>query len=247
MSKDDVYLAFTQANQSFSNANNIASDTQAAKDLYKQAILGYEKIIDSGKLHNSKLYYNLANSYLLTHDIGRAILNYRRAQLLDSSNPDIHKNLSFARSKRQDSFAVTTQKKVLRRLFFWHYDFSMQTRFVIGGICFTVFCLWLTLRLWILKWPAVVPVCSVVLLIAICMIASVSVEQYLLKTYRSGVITADSIVARQGDGNNYPQSFSDPLHSGVEFELIEKRPGWLHIRLSSDQETWIPDHSADLI
>jgi hypothetical protein len=79
------------------------------------------------------------------------------------------------------------------------------------------------------------------------MIASVSVEQYVLTTYRSGVITADSIVARQGDGNNYPESFSEPLGSGVEFDLIEQRPGWLHIKLSSDQDTWIPDHSAELI
>ena len=247
MSKEDVYLAFTQANQNFSNANDIASDPQAAQDLYKLAVLGYKRVIESGKIHNSKLYYNLANSYLLTNDIGRAILNYRRGQRLDASNPDIHKNLSFARSKRQDRFAITTQKKVLKRLFFWHYDFSMQIRFVIGGICFAIFCMWLILRLWILKWPAVVPVCGVMLLLTICMIASLAVEQYALTAYRSGVITADFIVTRQGDGNNYPQSFSEPLHSGVEFDLIEQRPGWLHIKLPSDQDTWIPDDSAELI
>ena len=247
LSKDEIHLAFTQANNAFAKANHLADAPQQSQALYQQAITGYEEIIKAGGIHNAKLYYNLANSYLLTEDLGRAILNYRRAQHLDSSNPDIHKNLNFARSKRIDQFSVTTQKKILERLFFWHYDFSMKIRFVIGGICLSILCIWLILKIWIVKWPAVIPVCSVMLLGLIGMTTSVAIEQHTLLTHRSGVIVADAVVARQGDSENYPEGFSKPLHAGIEFEVIEQRPGWLYIKLSSDQNTWIPAYSAELI
>ena len=79
------------------------------------------------------------------------------------------------------------------------------------------------------------------------MVVSVMVEQHALSTHRSGVIVSDSVVARQGDSTNYPESFSDPLGAGIEFDVIEQRPGWLHIELSNDQDTWIPDKAAELI
>jgi len=246
MSKDEVYLAFTQANDAFAKANQ-ASDEAQRTQFYQEAIAGYNRIIEAGGIHNAKLYYNLANSYLLTDDLGRAILHYRRAQRLDSSNPDIHKNLNFARSKRTDQFAVTAEKKILERLFFWHYDFSVKTRFVIGGICFAVFCIWLVLRLWIAKWPAVVPVCCVTVLIAVAMTLSVAIEMHAMATHHSGVILSASVIARQGDGENYPKSFNESLHAGVEFDVLEQRPDWLHVELPNGQDTWIPTRSAELI
>ena len=246
MSKDDIFLTFTQANQAFSQAND-ETDGVKTQELYRQAIVGYENIITDGGIHNSKLYYNLANSYFLTDQLGKAIINYRRAEQLDSTDPDIHKNLNYARSKRVDQFATTSKRKVLQRLFFWHYDFSMQTRLIIGGISLTIFCLWLILKSWFVRWPAALPVCAVMFLIMISMALSISTEFYSIANHRSGAIIAGSVIARQGDGMNYPQSFTDPLHEGIEFELLESRPDWLHIKLSNGLDTWIPDHSAELI
>ncbi len=247
MSNDEMLLAYTRANEYFSQANRVSQQTQEAKELYRLAILNYEKIIEQGGIHNAKLYYNLANSYLLAGDIGEAILNYRRAQRLDGSNPDIHKNLSFARSRRVDKLTATTSKKVLERLFFWHWDFSVRTRFLTGGICFALLCLWLTGRVWFVKWQGTGPVCTVLFIIFAAMAGSVVVDQYAESNNLSGVITADSVIARQGDGQNYPQSFNEPLHEGVEFEVIEQRPGWLHVKLANGENTWVPQEAAKLI
>lgn len=246
MSRDDSLLLFSQANQTFSKANETKNPQEAAI-LYEKAILDYEKIIDEGGIKNAKLYYNLANAYVLNNNIGKAILNYRRAQLLDSSNPDIYKNLNFARSKRIDNIPVSSQKKILERLFFWHYDFSTQTRFILGGIGFAVFCIWLTLKLWIARWPAIKMVCILSLLLAVCMISSVGAEYYTAKKYLGGVIIAESVIARQGDGNNYLQSFNEPLHAGVEFDVLEQRSGWLHIQLADGHDAWIPEQSSEII
>jgi len=246
MPHDENQLVFSEANKAFLQANNTANSNDSEK-LYEQAILGYEKIIDQGCIKNAKLYYNLANAYLLKGNIAKAILNYRRAQVLDSSNPDIYKNLNFARSHRVDNIPVSVQKKVMERLFFWHYDFSMGNKFIIGGIFFAIFCIWLTLRIWFTKWPAAGAVCIISFLLALSMISSVLIEYHSQKVNRNGVIIAETVIARQGDGNNYPQSFDEPLHTGLEFDLLEHRSGWLHIKIANGQDAWIPEQSAELI
>ena len=62
-----------------------------------------------------------------------------------------------------------------------------------------------------------------------------------------GVIIADSLVARQGDGHSYEPSFSSGLHSGTEFLVLEDRGDWWHIRLADGRETWIVAGAGELI
>lgn len=247
MTRDQALLAFAEANRTFRQANESTGDPQKARDLYDQAILEYEKIIDESGIKNAKLYYNLANACLLKGDLGRAILNYRRALQLDPANPEILKNLTFARSRRTDQIPVTAEEKVLSRLFFWHYAWSLRTRLLVGGACFALLCLWLTARAWTRKLPALPALYILLLLVTSAMAASVVLEQVACGRNLAGVIIADSVIARQGDGLNYPQSFTEPLHEGTEFDLIQRRSGWLHIRLSDGSETWIPDTAAEII
>ena len=57
---------------------------------------GYETVLHE-KGYSAPVLYNLANAYFLEGQIGRAILNYNRAQLLAPDDPDIAANLNFAR------------------------------------------------------------------------------------------------------------------------------------------------------
>jgi hypothetical protein len=84
-------------------------------------------------------------------------------------------------------------------------------------------------------------------ILTICFLASLIVESGSKSGRVCGVVTAKEVVARQGDGQNYSPSFKEPLHEGTEFDLLENRAGWLHIKLSDDSDGWIPDSSADLI
>lgn len=113
--KEQIYVLFSQANDAFRQANSIRSNSEKAEKLYEKAILSYEKIIDQGQIKNAGLYYNLANTYFLKKDLGGAILNYRRAERLDSSDANIQKNLSFARSRRTDKVNLKTEKGSYRR------------------------------------------------------------------------------------------------------------------------------------
>ena len=79
------------------------------------------------------------------------------------------------------------------------------------------------------------------------LVTSVILEANRQAHTRSGVITATEVVARQGDGPNYPPSFKDPLHAGTEFRLLEQRPGWLHVELADGTDAWIPDDTAGIV
>jgi hypothetical protein len=255
MSKEQVSSLFTQANQFFREANSTTDDPQTAQKLYEKAILNYEKIISDAGIKNPKLYYNLGNAYFLKEDIGRAILNYRRAENLDKADTNIQKNLAFARSRRIDKVEIKTEKRILETLFFWHYDFSIKTKFIITCIFFAIVCISVTFMLWRSTWgrPPAGKSASAVATAVICgllmvsFLASVIVENRARASTICGVITADQVIARQGDGPNYPESFTEPLHAGTEFDLLERRPDWFHIRLSDDSEGWIPDNAAEVI
>jgi len=247
LSKEKTTSLFNQANGSFREANSITNDPNQAGRLYENAILNYEKIINEGGIRNPKLYYNLGNAYFLKEDLGRAILNYRRAEELDKADANIQKNLAFARSRRIDKVTVKTEKRVLQTLFFWHYDFSIKTKFLLTCLCFAILCVSLTFMTWRGKaapWIAAMVICG---LLSVCFLTSVILETQARSYHVFGVITADEVVARQGDGPNYPESFKDPLHAGTEFDLLERRSGWFHIRLSDNSDGWIPDNAAELI
>jgi len=247
LTTEQVHWLFNQANQFFREANATTNETEKARKLYEKAILNYEKIISDGRINNSKLYYNLANAYFLKEDIGRAILNYRRAERLDKADTNIQKNLAFARSRRIDTVEVKTEERILETLFFWHYDFSIRTKILLTCLCFAIVCISLTVILWRNKSAGAVVTSAICGLLTVSFLASVVVESRSRATTICGVITAGQVVARQGDGPNYPESFTDPLHAGTEFDLLERREGWFHIILADDSEGWIPDNAADLI
>jgi hypothetical protein len=247
MPTEQVYSLFNQANQFFREANATTDNPEQAQKLYEKAILNYEKIINDAGIKNPKLYYNLGNAYFLKEDIGRAILNYRRAENLDKADTNIQKNLAFARSRRIDKVEVKTEERILETLFFWHYDFSVKTKFLLTCICLAIVCISVTATLWRGKSASLVITATICFLLTVSFLASVIVETRSQANTIRGVITNQQVVARQGDGPNYPESFTEPLHAGTEFDLLERRPGWFHIMLSDDSEGWIPDNAAELI
>jgi hypothetical protein len=244
--KEQLYILFNQANETFRQANSTDSSVKADK-LYEKAILTYEKIISEGQIENAKLYYNLGNAYLLKNDIGKAILNYRRAQKLDSSDANIQKNLEFARSQRIDKITPKARKRIMKTLFFWHYDFSLRTKFILLCLFFAISCIALTIIVWLGRTAITSATMVIAGILTLLFLISVVVENRERTRLICGVITVEKVVARQGDGQNYPASFKEPLHAGTEFDVLERRPGWLHIRLSDNNDSWIPNNSAELI
>jgi tetratricopeptide (TPR) repeat protein len=167
VSGEQLFSLLGQANEAFRQANSTANNAEQ-QQLYEKSILFYEKIMNEGGVKNAKLYYNLANAYLLKNDIGKAVLNYRRAEKLDRTDTNIQKNLAFALSRRLDKVELKSEKQILQTLFFWHYDLSVKTRFALACLCFALLCTGLTVMIWFGR------TASVTVMSVICCILTVS-------------------------------------------------------------------------
>jgi hypothetical protein len=100
-------------------------------------------------------------------------------------------------------------------------------------------------RLWWKRLPgAVVGIAGCV---AVLLLASLLVEATVTRRRPAGVILAEEVIARKGDGASYQPAFSEPLHAGTEFVLRESRSGWYYIELPDGRLAWIPSEAAELV
>ena len=78
------------------------SDPAAADAFYRKALLRFERLVNEGGVRNGRLFYNIGNINFLLKDIGRAILNYRRAELYMPGDPNVRRNLEFLQGKASE-------------------------------------------------------------------------------------------------------------------------------------------------
>lgn len=233
---------FAQANSFFHQAAS-ADDAGQARQLYEKALLRYEQL--ARQVPSGRLYYNIGNTYAALDDIGRAIVNYRRAEKLLPGDANLTQNLGYVLGKRQDVIPARQGEKLLQTLFFWHYDLSHPTRLLLFAGCYVLF--WLVAGL-ISFTPVPLPrwLAGSLLALSLLLATSLAVEQ-LAAGPATGVIVTAEVVARQGDGRNYQPSFTAPLHAGTEFRLLEKRTGWLRVELNDGRQCWLPAQSCELV
>lgn len=247
LSDQEISNHLAQAEQRFRRAMELdRTDPDAAKAYYQEAILHYEAIAKNGVVRNGKLYYNVGNAYFRLGDTGRAILNYKRAELFMRNDGNLRQNLDYARNRRADRIELRQKEKVLKTLFFIHYDIPSRVKLLVFAISFGALWLSAAARLllkagWLKIAIAVSAVASAVFL------ASLVVDSTSLARTPEGVITAEETIGRMGDADTYQPSFKEPLHAGSEFRLIEKRPGWWRVELENGDRTWIPDGAAELV
>jgi tetratricopeptide (TPR) repeat protein len=247
LTKAEVSQLFHEANQLFARANQAASsDPAKAGDLYQKSLLRYRKIVDQGNIENGKLYYNIGNIYFKTKDIGRAILNYKKAERYLGNDINLQKNLAFARQMRPDKIDVKQETKILSTVFFWHYDLSSKTRLFLFSGLFGLLWLFAGIRIFVkrpfFKWAA-----ALTGALSLMFAASLGVEYLARKNTIEGVVISEESVARKGNSISYEPSFKNPLHAGTEFRVLEERGAWMRVQLPDDRTCWLPATDVELV
>jgi tetratricopeptide (TPR) repeat protein len=238
---------YSQAKEMFRKANTLAkTDPDAARALYQKAVMRYERIVMEGKIRNGKLFYNIGNIYFHMKDIGRAILNYRRAQQYIPNDPNLRQNLDYARLIRIDRIEEKQKTRVLKTLFFWHYDLSTRTRVYIFTISFLLLWALAIVRLFIHK-TFIIWLIAFTVFVSLLFAGSLFGEMIQLSRVRPGVIISAEVIARKGNNDTYAPSFKEPLHAGTEFTFIEKRGSWYQIELSDSRKCWVPEKDIEFV
>lgn len=247
LSEEELQDLYSQAKQLFREGNEMAvRDRKAAVELYQRSVMRLERIVREGGVRNGKLYYNIGNTYFRMGRLGKAILNYRRAERYLPNDPNLHQNLEYARSRRLDKIEEKEKTKVLKTLVFWHYDLSLRTRSVVFLICFVGLWVGASIRLFLrAACPRWLLLCLGV--ISALFLSSLLYENVVQGREKPGVIVADEVVTRKGDGESYEPAFKEPLHSGTEFRVIEDRGEWYQIELRDGTRCWLPVKTVELL
>ena len=233
---EQLYLEGLQADKDNDRAKASAALQQAA-DIYSSMLANKE-------FDNAKLRYNLANVLLAQKRLGLAIHNYRRALELEPTNERIAANLDIARSLRKDQLTAAESDRVLKTLFAFHYDVSVQTREKVFAVCYIILFAVIIVRIFTKK--RTVLTVTIVLMACVSAVLAASLTISRLDRGAGGVITASVVHAKVGSSNSYQDAFDAPLHDGTEFTLIESDSSgqWLHIRLENNSDGWIPANTA---
>jgi len=245
--ESEIKELYSQGQEFFHQATEIgASNQETAKNLYAKALLRFNRLVEEGGVRNGKLFYNIGNINFLFDDIGRAILNYRRAEQYIPNDPNLAKNLAYARNMRQDKLEIKDQKKIQQTLFFFHYDFGTKTRLILFGIAYVFFWIFAGIKIFSQR-PFTTWVLTISLFFTLLFGTSLYAEQYQSTRNLEGVILGPEVIARQGDAESYQPSFEDPLHAGTEFMLLEERGTWWQVELPDGRNCWIPEKSGALV
>ncbi|HKQ48309.1 MAG TPA: tetratricopeptide repeat protein [Phycisphaerae bacterium] len=223
-----------------------------ARRLFREALDGFQSLVRDG-VQNGRLHYNIANTYLRLGDIGRAIANYRRAQRLLPGDEENRKNLEFARSRVELKFAKPAAGAMIETLFFWHYNTSLAARTRAALFSYALFwALALSLRLLPRRPPGLGWALLTVGLFTAAVGASAAWQRATADRHIEGVLIADHVVLRKGNGEYYDPQFDRPLPQGVEFRLRASRPDvdgatWYHIELPDGKDGWLRAEQAEII
>lgn len=204
---------------------------------YQEAASVYQLMVDAGT-NDEALYYNLGNAYYKSGDLGRAILNYRRAQIIDPRDSDVETNLQIAREQTidqletaDDSFADSIRELMVE----WT---------TLNEAAVIVLCIWLLLCamiiafvLWQIRRRILL---YSTILVAVIFLISVVILGIRISNSQDddAVVVASSVETRSGPGEDYLTEFT--LHAGAEVSTLEQREGWVRISLPGNLQGWLP-------
>ncbi len=213
---------------------------------YIEAALIYEQLIDQG-YESGALYYNLGNAYFKQGDLGRAILNYRRAEKLYPRDPDIRTNLKIARDQRADVYEIAGD------VFAIESTTNPINRLTLDELALFTLAAWAVLALLVLvllftRRPAIrngAVYASVVVGLTLLLSAAVTGERWYSESAgHEVVVVAELVDVVSGPGTNYTQEFT--LHGGSEARMLEQRGSWSRLSLpDGDLQGWVPSSAVE--
>src|SRR3989304_479350 len=227
ISRDEAIKLFTNANENYLQAAKgiAARDNQEADQKLKEAASQYETILANGFKHG-QIYYNLGNTYYRTGELGKSVLNYRKAQRLMPRNVDLDANLKLVKNSIEDKELPNEVQVVLRTIFFWYFLLNGKELIVVAVSLYVVF-MTLVFFLIILKYGWLKRLMigfSAGLFIAV---VSLGIKIYSEQGVSRGAIIITKCQVRYGPGEEYEPKFE--IHNGAECLIEGEKDDWYNV------------------
>jgi len=238
--QDQSFAALFSRNQKIKGEIDAAHSFMEANKHYKEekyneAALLYEDLIGSG-INNGEIYYNLGNSYFKMGLLGKAIFNYRLAELYLPRDEDLKANIKYARQLTKDRMEVKQFLPFLKEFCFWYSKLNLKELLIVFLIFNGLFWTLATTKIFWKKdhQNQILLINLVLVLVLGC---SLALKLYNCTHKTGGVVLAREITVRAGNGINNTALFQ--LHDGAEFEIIEQDEDWIKIELEDGKRGWV--------
>jgi len=201
---------------------------------YAEAVTHYEDIAAAG-ISNGSLYYNLGNAYMRAGQPGRALLNYRRAQLRMPRNDDLRSNIQYTLTQARDSIECRGYAETLRDICFWYTRMSAPEIFWSAIALNALFWLLVLVRFFYRREGLSIGI-AIVFFFTSIFVVSAAVKNYTVAYMPRGVVVVPEILVRSGTSINDTVLFK--LHEAAEFVWEEERNECVLISLCDGKKGW---------
>ncbi len=222
-----------------------AGNAHYEKGEYDQAAAAFESAVETG-YHSAALHYNLGNSYYRLDEIGKAVLNYERALLLDPENRAIEHSLDLAQTRMMDRMSelpdpiwTTAWRRVVAALGLSGVLWSGMLLYALGITL-------IILRVWTggtspwFRRGALIALSIGVPMVAISLLASrASTER------PRSVVLERSVPVRQSPDGDAPSELE--IHEGLVVRTIEMDSSWIRVQLPNGVTGWIERSAVEHI
>lgn len=226
----------------------VEADSAYSKQDYQKAITGYESLITSNG-ESFEVRYNLGNAYFKLNQLGKAILNYEKALLLQPNNEDAKFNLEFVKSK-------TTDKIVPRSRIFivtWIDDFcNLMSEYqwsVLGIILFVTMLIGLVLYFFApdMRFRKMGFYGALICLLATVVVNLCAFRQSRqLSVHNRAVVTVKVSMVKSTPNQRGTNLFQ--IHEGTDVTITENSlKDWKEIILADGKKGWISTTDIEII
>lgn len=208
---------------------------------YKEAIAAYEEILNNG-FESGALYYNLGNSYFKDDQLGKAIVNYERADGLIPRDGDLKSNYDFALSRIKDD----TQR---HKPFFWRvmetYNGRLTLDEMVLFLCGLYVLLAATFLLKLFLARPLKSITAVMILGGICFLLNSLAFVIKIKNHENAAIVIQATEAQFEPTPKATAYFALP--EGQKVKILEKEVDYLKVKRPDGKIGWVPEVAVERI
>ena len=240
------------------NAQELIAEADSAyvNDDYSKAIELYSKAIDEYGT-SSLLYYNLANAYYRSGQIGKSIVCYERAIILDPQNLDAKTNLEFVNTKISDkpgdngTFISNTVDLIVSK---YHSNTWATIAITLFFILIIAISLYIFTKKILLKKVGFFG--AIILLIAMVISIIFSVQSAnIASSHNKAIIISPSVILSTSP--RIPKDRTEEamlLHEGTKVEILDSvseggniNTKWYDVKIDNSHRAWINSSAVEII
>ena len=237
-----VFVLFQPAIPLSDIAQQAAVEYEAGN--YEAARTHYTSLIESG-VQDGVVFTNLGHTYYQLQDLGAALVNYRRAQIVQPRDAQINSGLARIRSLRTDIQGDETALIDNIAAMTVPIATSLELTWAMSAL----WCLYFGFVIVMIirkqsrdSWRGTFVLLSTILLFGLLLWGS---RVYVDRFRPAAIIIEPTVQVMSGPGADYLPIYN--LHAAAELRILEQRDAWVRFILPDQRQGWIQEEMIERV